>query len=143
MGRQNLDSGSPWEPRVGYSRAVRVGPHVHVSGTTATAPGGEIVGVGDAAVQARQCIVNIGSALAGLGATLGDVVRTRIYVRNIGDWGAIGEVHREFFGETRPAATMVEVSGFVSAEMLVEIEADAYLDVSDETQRPEQAHRQE
>lgn len=142
MKRRNLDSGTPWEPVVGYSRAVRVGPHIYVSGTTATRSDGSIAGAGDAAAQARRCIINIETALGRLGATLADVVRTRIYVRDARDWETVGAVHREFFAATRPAATLVEVSGFVAPELLVEIEADACL-ASDEARGPEEADDEE
>jgi enamine deaminase RidA (YjgF/YER057c/UK114 family) len=129
--RTNVGSGAPWEPIVGYSRAVRVGDNVHVTGTTATLPGGGHIGDSDAYAQARQALQNVAAALRAVGATHADIVRTRIFVTDIArDWRAVARAHAEVLGETRPATTMVEVRRLIEEWMLVEIEADAVVGVT-------------
>ena len=125
--RKNISSGAPWESIVGYSRAVRIGNHIWVSGTTATDENGKIVGVGDAAAQTRYALQKIGRALEEAGVTFADVVRTRTFVTDISQWEAIGRVHGEYFGDIRPTATMVEVIKLINPDHLVEIEVDAFV----------------
>lgn len=128
MSRELISSGSPWEPKLGYSRAVVAGGMVFVAGTTGTGEDGNLVGPGDAAAQTRQALANIGAALERAGSKLEDVVRTRVFVTDISQWEAIGLAHGEVFGEIRPAMAMVEVSSLIDPEMLVEIEADAVIE---------------
>lgn len=129
---QRYSSGSPYEPTIGFCRAVRKGPHITVSGTGPIGPDGKTVGIGDPAAQARRCFQIIKEAIEGLGGTLDDVVRTRMFLTRIQDWETVGNVHGEFFADIRPAATMVQVTRMVDPDWFVEIEADAYVEMTDD-----------
>lgn len=131
MNRINISSGSPWEPIIGYSRAVKIGPWIAVSGTTATGPTGTLVGIGSVETQTRQALSNLQKALQKAGADLQDVIRTRLFVKDISEWEKIARVHGSFFEAIRPATTLIQVSAFIDPEMLIEIEADAFVSAED------------